>query len=209
MYLYVSVASQGLYIFWSHLDVLWFLFPICFNSNRVRHMFIGFSAQIHICFKSLGWMTFCDLWRSPGDDSDWTQWWRSCDWGAESQGRWTIVWARAKRRVLMEVAGCLWVFWDGLRKTQHALQSEGTVFTHNTSAQMKTFQHYKSLCRMLRMQAAQSWRLPVHGLFGSGRCQELHGQVGDVWGQPEFVWSLFSQDLLTLSLHVITLSRVF
>lgn len=90
--------------------------PLIFVSNLFQFQpcsthVIGFLAQIHICFKSLGWMIFCDLWRSPGDDSDWTQWWRSCDWGAESQGRWTIKLEPGQSApVSMGVAGCLWVF---------------------------------------------------------------------------------------------------
>lgn len=115
-----------------------------------------------------------------------------------NMGRWTTVWAGAKRWVSMGVSrlwGC-WLLvsvWDCLRKTRHALQSEGTVFTHNILVlRWKHFNiFYKSSCRMLRIQAAQSWRLPVHGLFGSVWCQELRGQVGDVSGQPEFVWTLF------------------
>lgn len=123
-----------------------------------------------------------------------------------------ILWLRCQGKapsVSMGVSrlwGC-WLLvsvWDGLKKdTTCSTIWRDCIHSQYSCAQMKTFQHYKSWCRMLRMQAAQSWRLPVHGLFGSGRCQELHGQVGDVWGQPEFVWTLFSQDFRTLWLHVI------
>ncbi len=127
-------VARAMHFLSPHLDVLWFLFPSCFNFNGFRHMFIGFFAQI-ICSKSLGWMTFCDLWRSPGDDSDWTQWWRSCDWGAENgttqpfEPEQSAYFLRWEFLDISRLWGC-WLLvsvWDCLRKTQRALQSEATV----------------------------------------------------------------------------------